>query len=291
MHEKQHSFGGRAFDRYVFDFEATAAGAAAGDAGDYDAAAATLAAVGAEAGAEPSSAAPAAAEEAVAAAAEEPSAADEAAPAWAPSQEEWEGLQQQHNQLIQYVQQLESRTTATPEPPAAAPPQMPNALDDDYEERMQEYLEYKLAERDHVWEERFERIAPTVQTVQQREAAAQKDAIIDAIDVDGFDKSDRGFREGAEFFSIGLLDAVKAELGLDPSQPSARAAEVALQRGAEQFAAFAKTQREAGKSAYIAELERLKTGGEAAVSAVTGGGVEGLPPADDYDEALRRITA
>lgn len=281
----QHSFGGRHMDRYLIDFDPD------DDAGgDYDATVAALEAAGeagsgAEAGAEAPAAEPSAAatpQEAEEAPSSPP--AEAAAPAWAPSQEEWEGLQQQHQALLQYVASLEPTGTETA--PAVEAPELPDILDPDYGPKMAAYLDYRDQQRDRVWEQRLEGITPVVQSVQQKEALAQKDAMIDSLDVDGFDKTDPVQRESVEFFAVGLIDQVKAELGLPLDQPSARAAEVALQRGAEKFTAFAKAQREAGKQAYIAEMEAL--GGAPKDLAVTGGGREGAAETDDYDEALRR---
>lgn len=298
MLESKHSFGGRAFDRYVFDFETDAgAGGDGAGAGDYDGVVADLTggAGGAEAGAE-STAATAAAEEAATAAAEAPSPAEETAPAWAPSEAEFRELQQQHAAVLRYLEAQAAAPAAAAAATDTEPPTMPHPLDEDYEERMAQYLDYVVSERDRVWEERFARIEQPARTFEQQQASARKDEIIASLDVDGFEKDKPNWREAGELLAVGLLDQVKAEMGLQPDEtgyfpPSAQAAEVAMRRGAERLAAFAKEQREAGKQAYIAELEALKAGGTAALPGVTGGAIEGLDAADDYDEVLRRITA
>lgn len=282
MLDKPHSFGGSRMDRHIFEFDPDDE-----VGGDYDDTVAALSAAGdgAEAGAEASAAEPSA-EATPPEVDEAPSSSpsDEApAPAWVPDENDFRTLQERQDALIQYLASQETANTA----PDAEAPEMPQMLDPDYEAKLATYLDWRDEQRDRVWQERFNQVAPVVQSVQEKEAAAQKDSIIDSLDVDGFEKEKPEFREGAEFFAVGLIDSVKAELGLPLDQPSARAAQVALQRGAEKFTAFARAQREAGKAAYIAEMEAL--GNAPKDLSVTGGGREGAAETDDYDEALRRF--
>lgn len=216
--------------------------------------------------------------------------AEPAAAAWAPNEDEFRQLQEQHNALLHYV----ASNAETPSAHAAdegVAPEIPNMLDPDYETRMAEYLDYRDSQRDRVWEARLEGITPVVQSVQQERAAAQKETIIDAIDVAGFEKDKPEFRQGAEFFAVGMIDQVKAELGLPADQPSARAAEIALRRGAEQFTAFATGQRKAGEEAYIAHMNSLKNAGDQTVPGVTGSGIEGMEDAEDEMDVVRRLSA
>lgn len=283
MFDKPHSFGGSSLDRYVFEFDPDDE---VGGGSESDAVA-SLFAGGAEAVADPAAAAEAG-DEAADAAVLAPSGTEPAATAWAPDEDDFRTLQEQQTALVQYLAGQEAERAAAAQAETVAP-EMPQMLDPDYEQKLAEYLDWRDEQRDRVWQERFDRVAPVVQAVQEREAEALRDALIDSLEVDGFEKENPEFREGAEHFAVGLIDQVKAELGLPLNQPSARAAQIALQRGAEKFTAFARTQREAGKAAYVAEIEAL--GGAPKDLGVTGGAREGVSDAENEEEAVRRLLA
>ncbi len=262
----------------IIEFE-TAGDGGADTSGDYDAVAADA---GAEGGAAASPAATEPAEETGAAAAEAPSSAEETAPPWAPDQETWEDMQALTGAIAQALTAQE-QGAVTEEPTFEFDPLDPNAgatIQEFVRQEIQRGVQAQLAD-----------ITPVVEKARFAEAAEIKDGLLDSFagQIDGFEKDNPVFRAGAEYAASAMLDTVKAELGLDPSQPSRRAAEIALKRGAEWFAGIAKEQREAGKAAYISEMQTLKDA--PGTLGVTGGGVEGIEPADDYDEALKRIFA
>ena len=273
-----NTFGGHALDRYVFDFEATGDGGA-DTSGDYDT---VVAEAGAEGGAVSSPAATEPAEETGAAAAEAPSSVEEATPPWAPDRESYEEMTALTQAVAQILTQP-GQEAETAEPSFEFDPLDPNAG--------QTIQEFVRAEIQRGVQAQLADITPVIEKARFTEASEIKDGLLDSFggQIDGFEKDNPAFRAGAEYAAAAMLDQVKAELGLDPSQPSRRAAEVALKRGAEWVAAFVKPQRDAGKAAYIAELQTLKEA--PGTLGVTGGGIEGIEPADDYDEALKRIFA
>lgn len=283
MLQQQHSFGGRALDRYVYEFEPEGDSYDDVPAGGGEAAADADVEVGAAPSAEAEPGAEATAEVAGA-----PSPAETAAPTWAPSREEWEDTQQALATFARIEQQRQEEAAA-----AARGDEPTWDLDpienDNFATDLQSFLR-------HTIQETIQPLTGTVAQVQAKEAQATIDQLLDGIkDVDGYTpdqplyEGGPSFRDGTRELAAAFVDQVKAEQGIPADRPGGpRVAQEAMRRAATMLGQMAKAQHTAGRDAYKAEMEALKNA--PATPAVTGGGVEGLSPTDDYDEALRRMT-
>lgn len=162
-----------------------------------------------------------------------------ATPAWAPSQDEW-------GQVIGAVNYLaEAYEALTPQEQAAVDA---GADWDPLADNAGEQL------RDLVRSELREALAPinaTVAVTQHEQSVQLRDGIFDSFNDLDFD------RDMAHSYAISALPEMQAQYGRGAWAAQA-AVQAALRTGAERAAEVRKTERQAGRDAYVAEMEALR---------------------------------
>lgn len=306
MDRTEHTFGGSALDRHVFDFETVA-----GDAGGNG---------GAPAGADPSgtAAAPAAAEPAAAVGAnggepEPPAGATDVAPAWSPEDPRFidavdgralELIEQRFGPIAELLQQTlgadggQGPGYAQPGQPGAAQQQLvpPDPFSDNYAQEMAAYQQARDEQMFGRIEQMIGQIAQPLNDRTEKETVAEgeqrlKDMLTDDISRNGEfprlpGQTDSKSEQLVRPLAQALFPQIAQRFGNGP-----RAAEVAMSQAAQTVREIV---AEAGAAALEAERNRTATlaGARGDVAAgASGAQVVGEIRARTMEEGLSAVTA
>lgn len=286
------SFGGSAFDRYVFDFETTETGGADGGGAAVDAAGAadlTVVPGGGDGEAGADGVTPATASAETEAGLTPPSVEPPAAPTWTPEQLH-DVFEQASSQGAQQV--LEALFAAAQEPEA---PIELDVFDDNFSTNFEARLDQRDQQLLGRLQEMLSPLMGLAESQQVETAQGMVGQIFDTFqDMGDFlsTRSETGEispnaenRDIAEKFAQALLPEVKAATGLQ----GPRAAQLALRKGAEMAKQFRDTAYQAGRDALKAELEA--NGGAPKLPAGGGSGATIVSDADDELAVAQRFAS
>lgn len=203
-----------------------------------------------------------------------------ASPTWAPSREEWEETQGALAMLARLEQERYQAQPGQEAPDWNLDPIENENFTTDLRSFLEQTVQSAMAP-----------FVPAIQGVQIERAEAQVDEMLGSLDgIDGYEKDNPEHQGLVKQMSGAMIDQVKSELGLPLDQPGGpKVAQAALRKAAENLAAFSKTEREAGKQAYI---DSLRTVAEAGGTPSAGGaGTEVGAEAENESEAIERWLA